>query len=214
MRLERVLQELGGSLPPVDDSSATSIDPDETGLRRAAVLVLLFPDDDRAAFLLTRRPESLRSHPGQISLPGGRVEPIDASPWDTALRETWEEIGIAPSDVHPVGRLAPVEVTVSNNLILPYVGRLSRRPVPGPPTDEVDELIEAPVSLLLDRSSIEEQSWVLRDHRHYLVTYYRVGPHAVWGVTARILSDLAGHLGAETGPYPPGSVRPDPNHGE
>lgn len=213
MQFERVLKELRRSLPPVDDSHRTCADPKWRGLREAAVLVLLFPHDGEAAFLLTRRPESLRSHPGQISLPGGRIEPRDASPWDAALRETWEEIGITSSEVHPVGRLTPVEVTVSNNLILPYVGRMSQRPILGPPTDEVDELIEAPVSFLLDSSSIEEQSWVLRGGRHYLVTYYRIGTHIVWGVTARILSDLAGHLGAETRLYPPGSVRLDADHG-
>jgi 8-oxo-dGTP pyrophosphatase MutT (NUDIX family) len=150
----------------------------------------------------------LRSHPGQISLPGGRVEAEDLSPWHAALRETWEEIRVIPERIAPVGRLCPVQVTVSNNLVIPFVGSLSQHPSPAPSSAEVEEVFEVPVSSLLDPSRVEEDTWVLRDGRSYVVTYYRLCDYVVWGVTARILSDLAGHLGARQGAYPPGSVRP------
>lgn len=209
MRLDDVVGRLETSLPGVTQPWEQAVHSDWLLLRPAAVLVLLFPDEDDAAFFLTRRPDSLRSHPGQISLPGGRIEQTDATPWDAALRETWEEIGVPPAKIRPIGRLDPVQVTVSNNLVLPYVGWMEMRPVPGPPTEEVEEVIEVRLSDLLDPRSVEEEPWVLRDDRSYLVTYYRIGAHTVWGVTARILSNLAARLGAgPTDPYPPGTVRP------
>jgi 8-oxo-dGTP pyrophosphatase MutT (NUDIX family) len=136
------------------------------------------------------------------------VEPEDGSPWAAAIRETWEEIGIDPRLVEPVGRLDPVQVSVSNNLVLPYAGFLATAPVLRPAGPEVDEVMAVPVVSLLDPGAIHEDVWVLRGEQEYIVTYFKFGRHVVWGVTARILWDVARRLGANRGGYLPGSVRP------
>jgi 8-oxo-dGTP pyrophosphatase MutT (NUDIX family) len=208
MHFGRTIEALSRALPAVDGPWEDSIEPDRLFLRLAAVLVVLFPNEDEAAFLLTKRPDTLRSHPGQIALPGGRVEPEDSSPWSAALRETWEEIAIRPESVKPVGRLDPLQVTVSNNLILPFAGYLVHRPLLDPPGPEVDEVFEVPLNALLDPRTVEEDRWRLRDGNEYVVTYYRLSGQVVWGVTARILADLASRLGHPAAAFPPGSVRP------
>jgi 8-oxo-dGTP pyrophosphatase MutT (NUDIX family) len=210
MRLGHVVRSLQAVLPGVTGPWEDEVHPDWLQLRLAAVLVLLFPLGEDTSFVLTRRPEGLRSHPGQISLPGGRVEPSDRSPWDAALRETWEEIGIPAADVHPIGRLRPLQVAASKNLVLPFVGWTASSPPLHPPNAEVEERIDVPVTTLLDPRTVAEELWILRDSRHYLVTYYHIGGHAVWGLTARILSDLSSRLGAQAAPFPPGSVRQTP----
>jgi 8-oxo-dGTP pyrophosphatase MutT (NUDIX family) len=208
MLLEDVAERLSHRLPAVHDSVRSVAGSGMPGLRTAAVLVALFPDGGEAEFLLTRRPHTLTNHPGQIALPGGGVEASDGSAWEAALRETWEEVGIPSRDVMPVGRLAPVHAVVSSHLILPFVGRLASVPQVAPHPDEVDEVFPVSVASLLDPSNVREEVWNLREGRPYRVVYFWIGGHVVWGLTARILSDLARQLGAALGPYPPGSVRP------
>lgn len=208
MRLSEVTERLSQRLPAVDDSGADALVPGGSLLHPAAVLVAIFPQGGEAVFLLTRRPETLSNHPGQISLPGGRVEETDRSLWETALRETWEELGIPPSLVNPVGQLEPVQAVVSNHLILPFVGTLVSEPDLRTQADEVEEVFTATVSSLLDPATARQETWTLRGNRPYHVSYYWLGGHIVWGLTARILSGLAGHLDADLGPRPPGSVWP------
>lgn len=208
MLLVDVIARLSTTLPPVHDSGHENPDSGTPGLHPAAVLVALFPDAGEAAFLLTRRPDTLTNHPGQIALPGGRVETSDVSPWEAALRETWEELGVPAGDVMPVGRLDPVRAMVSNHLILPFVGQLSSVPRVVPQRDEVDEVFQVRVASLLDPANIREETWNLRDGRPYRVVYFWIGGHVVWGLTAQILTDLAIRLRADLGQYPPGSVRP------
>ncbi len=210
MRLVDVTDTLSRVLPAVDATGQGLNREGTAGLRPAAVLVALFPSDGEAGFLLTRRIDTLSTHPGQVALPGGRVEPTDHSPWQAAVRETWEEVGIPPDRVTPIGRLDPVQALVSSHLILPFVGLLSSLPKIMTQHDEVDEVFEVRVSSLLNPASIREETWTLRDNRLYRVTYFWIGGHVVWGLTARILSDLAARLGADLGPYSPGSVRPAP----
>jgi 8-oxo-dGTP pyrophosphatase MutT (NUDIX family) len=207
MRLGDVIDALRVSLPPVDQPWEASVHPDWLVHRLAAVLIVLYPSNGEASFLLTKRPDTLKSHPGQIALPGGRVEPDDVSPWTASLRETWEEIGIEPNVVVPVGRLNPLQVTVSNHLVLPFVGCLPELPSARPMSAEVEDVFEVRVSDLLDPDNVGEQAWPLRDGKSYLVTYYRVAGRTVWGVTARVLSDFTSRVSDVDWTYPPGSVR-------
>jgi 8-oxo-dGTP pyrophosphatase MutT (NUDIX family) len=175
----------------------------------AAVLILLHPGNGKISFPLTVRLETLTHHPGQISLPGGRCEPGDASAWHTALREANEEIALRTGRVRPIGRLNPFPTVVSNHLVIPYVGwspvppSLRRNPA------EVAEVLDVPLETITDLSHVREDVWSLRG-RDVVVTYFDVAGHAVWGVTGRILSDLAGRVNPslDFGSYPPGSVRP------
>lgn len=174
----------------------------------AAVLVLLYPRLQGIHFVLTARPHTLSRHPGQISLPGGRVEPEDATLWATALRETEEELGINPSLVTPLGRLEEYRLRVSNHLIVPFVGWADTIPAITPDPTEVAEVIEVPLRSLLDPEVIGEEERTLRGQR-WSITFYRFGEHRVWGATAHILHGLARHLQTRQWDHPiPGSVRP------
>jgi 8-oxo-dGTP pyrophosphatase MutT (NUDIX family) len=207
MRIREVAAELEKQLPPVDAPWDEDVDASWLQHHLAAVLVLLVPTAAGVSLLLTKRPQGLGRHGGQISLPGGRVESGDMSPWHAALRETWEEIGVPPGDVKALGMLRPLQLAVSDNLVLPFVGWTDAVPDISLQPAEVEELLEMPLDLLLDPDSVEEEVWPLRGDSLYSVTYYRLGRDAVWGATARILADLAGRLGAPERRWPPGSVR-------
>jgi 8-oxo-dGTP pyrophosphatase MutT (NUDIX family) len=177
------------------------------GHRLAAVLILLFPSAAGWTFLLTERPTTLSHHPGQISLPGGALEPHDAHLAATALRETEEELGVTRASVRLLGSLPSLLTHVTGFEITPIVAWTPAPPALRPHPDEVETVIEAQLACLLDPESIDEEEWELRGRR-YLVTFYRLSGHIVWGITAMILSELAERLGAPLPGSPPGSVRP------
>ena len=174
------------------DEIADLIDPRR--LEDAAVLVGLVPRPEGAHVLLTRRTESLQHHAGQVSFPGGRVDPEDRSALEAALREAWEEVAIVPSAVDPVGFLDPY-ATITGFRVLPLVARLPAdyRAVPNP--GEVAEAFEVPLAPLLAGERLVTLSGAYRGRaRSYWE--YRVGPHRIWGATAAMLVNLGRRLGA------------------
>ena len=203
-----LVNALAGALDPVERERPSVPDQWKT-LRPAAVLVLLFPRGDDVRFLLTVRRETLTHHPGQVSLPGGRLDAGDPSGWSAALREAREEVGMRTGRVRPVGKLDPVPTVVSNHLIVPYVGWSPVAPRLHPSPQEVAEVLDVPVFELLQPENVREEVWELRG-RPCVVTYYWLAGHKVWGATGRILSNMAQRLGAVLGPFPPGAVRPAP----
>jgi 8-oxo-dGTP pyrophosphatase MutT (NUDIX family) len=160
--------------------------------RRAGVLLLLYPDLQGLAFVLTRRTESLASHQGQISLPGGSVEDGE-TPEQAAVREAWEELGIEPSSVRLLGRLSPLYIPPSRFCIFPVVGHSAARPAFLPSPDEVAEVIEEPLAHLLAASTCAEEVRELRG-TPVRVPYYAIGQHKVWGATAMVLCEFAALL--------------------
>jgi 8-oxo-dGTP pyrophosphatase MutT (NUDIX family) len=208
VRLPDPLDRLPSALLPLEPEPA--VNPAALDrLRPSAVLVLFYPAAGDIAFVLTARPETLSRHPGQISLPGGLVEPQDRSLWDTAVREAREELGVRPGRIVPLGRLADVTLRVSEHVITPFVGWNPVRPRFEPDGREVAEVLEVPLRLLLDTSSIETETWDFRA-RTWRVTFYRFGDRVVWGATAVILHDLQSRLdpSASRLPMAPGSVLP------
>jgi 8-oxo-dGTP pyrophosphatase MutT (NUDIX family) len=127
-------------------------------------------------------------HKGQISFPGGGVSDGDANLWETAIRETEEEIGVPRSSVRILGALPKLE-TVTDFEISPFVGAIPYPVAFAPHAGEVESIIEVPMSYLLDPMVVEERvvKWKGRDLMT-LVYHYR--GHAIWGATARILTDL------------------------
>lgn len=178
---------------PAGESSDFELNPGTTPpgrvLRPAAVLVPFLGRADGVQVILTKRASHLKHHPGQIALPGGKLEPEDAGPEAAALREAQEEIGLDPAGVEILGRLPPHE-TVTNFCVTPVLGRIRASFTPIPQDSEVAEVFTVPLAHLADlgRYRIERRLWRGAWRRYYTVPY---GPYYVWGATARILYGLA-----------------------
>ncbi len=155
-------------------------------LRRAGVLLPLFVRDAGLWVLFTRRTESVEHHRGQISFPGGSEEPEDESLYATALRETQEELAIAPSDVIPLGSLSPI-VTVTGFYVEPYVAAVPQPYVWRPSAEEIAEVIEAPLAALMDPAVLERKPMPGREG---MILFYHYGDHVIWGATAGMLAEL------------------------
>ena len=160
--------------------------------RESAVLLLLYPKHDALHFVLTRRAERLGHHSGQISLPGGRVDPDDVDVAATALRETREELGIALDGIDMLGQLSELYVPPSNFVIRPVVAHVPIAPEFVPNADEVAEIIEAPTSILLDANirGSSLRKLVSQSGRVVVTPHYLIEGHIVWGATAMILSEF------------------------
>lgn len=172
--------ELEGLLPPGQP------------LRPAAVLVGLIPRAQGWQVLLTRRTEQMPTHAGQISFPGGRIDPGDSDAVAGALRETHEELGIEPARVRPLG-LLDVYATISAYAVTPVVGIIDPDARLAPDAREVDEVFEVPLRFLLDRANLKRE---LRHFRGRLRGYYAYpyGERYIWGATAGMLVNLLERL--------------------
>lgn len=163
-------------------------------VRVAGVLLLIYPHAGGLTFALTRRTDTLASHKGQISFPGGAVESGE-TPAQAALRETREEVGVALEPAHLIGELTAIYVIVSDFEIHPVVGYAPQRPDFRPDSAEVAELLEPPLTLLLDDTIKTRERWNLNG-RELDVPFYRMQGHAVWGATAVMLSEFEQRLRA------------------
>lgn len=161
---------------------------DKDGLyRHGAVLIPLFRGDGECKVLFTKRTDTVESHRGQISFPGGRIEEEDRSLLDTALRETEEEIGLSRQTVGVLGRIDDVRTLSSNYIVHPFVGLI---PYPYPfrlNGGEVKRLVEIPFTLFLHTEEIIPVEY---DGRIYQNLAYRYDGEVVWGATARIMRNL------------------------
>jgi len=153
----------------------------------AAVLVPLFLKNGEPYLLLTKRSERLKHHAGEISFPGGVCNP-EEHPRTAALRETWEEIGIAPDQVDILGSLDDV-YSVHHYKVSPFVGFIHGKFPLKLNRSEIDKIIEVPVSHLLSPSCfrIEEWGW---QGRNYPVYFYDYNEDQIWGMTAEIVMNL------------------------
>jgi 8-oxo-dGTP pyrophosphatase MutT (NUDIX family) len=161
--------------------------------RRAGVLVWLYPCDGDLCLVLTRRAESVEHHRGQMSLPGGGIH-AGESAQEAALRETDEELGAAPSALDLLGELTPLYVPPSGFCVYPFVACTGTRPTFAPSPHEVAEIIEAPLSRLLDPATRHEEMWPWQDTSRN-VPFYAIGENKVWGATAMILCELLTLIG-------------------
>jgi 8-oxo-dGTP pyrophosphatase MutT (NUDIX family) len=155
---------------------------------RASVLLPIIVRAE-PTLLFTRRTATLAKHSGQVSFPGGRSEPHDISPLQTALRETFEETGIAPGFVSVAGYLDRY-LTGTGFDIQPVVGLLAPGFALAPDAREVDEIFEVPLAFLLDPANRRRESREIagRQRRYYAFTYKE---HEIWGATAAIIVNLA-----------------------
>jgi 8-oxo-dGTP pyrophosphatase MutT (NUDIX family) len=156
--------------------------------RQAAVLLLLYPHRDAWHVPLTVRHAGLPDHAGQVSLPGGAIEPGESS-GQAAIREFHEELGAPDADVRLLGRLSPIYVQVSNFRVEPWVGVTARRHPWVPHPAEVDEVLDVPLAHLVDPRHFGSHQ---RDRggRPYTAPHFLWQSHRIWGATCMILGEF------------------------
>jgi len=157
-------------------------------ITEAAVLIPLLLKEDGLSVLLTQRTNHLRDHAGQISFPGGRMDPGDTSPADTALRESEEEIGLDRNRVEIIGHL-PQYLTVSGYSVTPVVGLVQAQAEYVLDEFEVADVFEVPLSFLMDPANHQVRMWQSDQgsRRFYAMPYEN---RFIWGATAGMLRNL------------------------
>ena len=161
------------------------IDP---SLTCAAVLIPLLSREGEWCVLVTQRTHTVGHHKGQISFPGGACEPTDASLEETALRETYEEIGVPPHEVEILGALDDFP-TISSFVVTPFVGLIPQRFPYRLNRAEVEGVIEVPLSFFREPDNLRVEQLGYQGELHD-VLFWDYGPHVIWGATARIMKGL------------------------
>ena len=196
MRRERLESALHAALhPPGAPPTATPWNaPELDGLlqpgdpHEAAVLVGLIEGGQGYDVLLTRRSDGLRHHGGQVSFPGGRMEPGDATHADAALREASEEVGLRAAHARVLGYLDPL-LTISHFRVVPVVTVIDPAFRPRPDPSEVADVFRVPFDVLMDPAMLERVSLHFGGRERH-VFQYRYQPQRIWGATASILFNL------------------------
>lgn len=189
--LDAVRAAISGSAPP--PSSDYDLNPDVhlppgRKLRPAAVLLPVWNE----RLILTKRASHLKHHPGQIALPGGKIDDGDKGPVGAALREAHEEIGLPPAHVEIIAELPPHE-TVTGYTVTPILSEVTADFDAIPEAGEVEEVFSVPLAFVMTPANYRTESRRWRGtRRHYYVVPY--GPYYIWGATARILKSLADRL--------------------
>ncbi len=154
-------------------------------LKPAGVLIPLFERDDGLTVLLTERSAELKHHAGQIAFPGGRMEPGDSDITATALRETEEEVGIAPASVSIAGYLDPMP-TVTGYAVTPVVGFVESSTALTIDRTEVSATFEVPLEFLMDETNQRRGVRHYRGRQLPLIEFHYAG-YRIWGATAHML---------------------------
>lgn len=161
---------------------------DEPNLTKAAVLIPIFEKEGKYHIIFTKRTEKVEHHKGEISFLGGVYDKGDKSLLQTALRESFEELGIKPSDVEILGELDDI-TTITNFIISPFVGV-----IPYPYNfiinkDEIDQVLEIPIFTLLEKSNFWEEKFIY-DEKEHIVYFYKYKENIIWGATGKILKQF------------------------
>ncbi len=162
---------------------------EDAGRIPSAVLIPIYENNNTYHIVFIKRTETVKTHQGQISFPGGVREKEDNSLLDTALRESNEEIGLDIKDVEILGELDDEITTTSNFIVTPYVGIISWPYEFVKNTDEVDEILNVPIPALLEKGCLRPDTEILNGQKVESCAYHYEGK-VIWGATARILNKL------------------------
>lgn len=161
---------------------------EDPALTCAAVLVPLLYKDGEWHVLVTQRTQTVDHHKGQIAFPGGTCDPDDADGMETALRETFEEIGVPPTAVEVLGALDDF-TTITAFVITPFVGIIIEPVEYSLSAREVEAVLEVPVTFFLDPTHFRVEQWDQQGKVRGIL-FWDYGEHTIWGATARILKNL------------------------
>jgi 8-oxo-dGTP pyrophosphatase MutT (NUDIX family) len=191
----RLISELPGwkaqkILSPLQTDKYTLLN---NNAKKAAVNLLLFPDSqDQLNLIYIKRPQHnpMDKHSGQISFPGGQVDESDNNYRETALRETYEEIGVIPQDIQVLGELSPLYVYVSNFFVQPVVTYIDYKPELILQESEVNYVIEEKVGYLQKDSNLSTIDYTIRGQVMKDMPYFKLKGEILWGATAMITSEF------------------------
>ena len=159
---------------------------EQTQIKHSSVLLLLFIENQELNACLIKRPSHMKHHAGQIALPGGRIEKGETA-LDTALRETWEEIGISRDKIEVLGSLSEIYVQVSRFQIHPFVGWLNKKPGFVINKYEVEKMIYFPLKNMNNSFAEVELETITGTLK---VPCFKFEDEIIWGATAMILSEF------------------------
>lgn len=163
---------------------------DLSSVRKAAVMMLFYPKNAVTHLVLIVRNSYPGVHSSQIAFPGGKVEDIDFDLKQTALRETYEEIGIHPNDIDVIRDFSSIYIPPSNFLVYPFLGVSQTELTFNLQEEEVAGIIELPLSALLDDAIMSIKNLETSYSKLIEVPVFQIEEHTVWGATAMMLSEL------------------------
>jgi 8-oxo-dGTP pyrophosphatase MutT (NUDIX family) len=158
--------------------------------KKGAVMIALYPDEGKIYFPLIQRPPYQGIHGGQVSLPGGKLEDSDDNLIETAIRETFEEIGVKISDNQVLGSLSDLNVTASNFIVKPVISILDRKPEFIRDPREVEQIFKAEVQHLIHPQTLQEKELTVAQEVRLKAPFFDIEEKVVWGATAMILSEF------------------------
>ena len=156
--------------------------------KKASVLIPLLNVKGEIFVLFTKRSKHLNSHPGQVSFPGGKQDPQDKNPLDTALRETHEEIGLHPKKIEILGRLDQI-ISLNNYLVTPFVGLIPTQFKPNPNLDEIEKVFKVPLSFFMNEDKHWAEEYVTSSAK-VIIHHFNFDSYDIWGLTAKLILRL------------------------
>jgi 8-oxo-dGTP pyrophosphatase MutT (NUDIX family) len=196
--LNRIQHQLTGELPAATAHEILRAKPvgqkfpsfeHKSPPKRGSVLILLYENNGVVHFPLIKRPTYTGTHSGQVSLPGGKVEP-DEDIFQAALREGQEEIGVIQEDIQVIGRLSDFNVLPSNFIVSPVIGTINYVPNFSPDVREVEKIIQATLPDLLAVDAIKEKEILAAGVYRMLAPHFLIEDEIVWGATAMMLNEF------------------------
>jgi 8-oxo-dGTP pyrophosphatase MutT (NUDIX family) len=170
--------------------SLKNLNYDSLNPKNAAVLMLIYPKNGRTHLVLIVRNAYEGIHSAQIAFPGGKYEINDQTYENTALRETQEEIGIHPQKIEIIMPFTHLYIEPSNFMVYPYLGVCKEEIVFVPDANEVAQIIELPLSDLLNDNLIITTKMSTSYAKNSTIPAFEINKHIVWGATAMMLSEL------------------------